>query len=142
MSLGFKRLTSTCFEQAYCSSSGGTILYTQQLVYVMRLCCLAVGRIGKELHFIFKLKVNSASCWFLTYGYITMHGQQNIKGAINVASSPDILNNDHRLRPKDTQSFGEWICLRNALNFWSQKATSVISVSPDYLCIELTILTR
>jgi len=25
----------TCVEQAYCSSSGGTTLYTQQLVYVM-----------------------------------------------------------------------------------------------------------
>jgi len=24
------------------------------------------------------LKVNSASYWFLLYGYITMHGQQNI----------------------------------------------------------------
>jgi len=34
-----------CFEQAYCSSSGGTTLYIQQLVYVMRLCGLAVGRI-------------------------------------------------------------------------------------------------
>jgi len=25
------------------------------------------------------LKVNSASCWFLLYGYITKHGQKNIK---------------------------------------------------------------
>jgi len=25
------------------------------------------------------LKVNSATCWILLYGYITMHGQQNIK---------------------------------------------------------------
>jgi len=32
----FQLLTSTCFEQAYCSSSGGTALYIQQLVYVMR----------------------------------------------------------------------------------------------------------
>jgi hypothetical protein len=56
-----------------------------------------------ELHFVFKLKVNSASCWFLLYEYITMHGQQNIKkGAINVASSTDILDNSHRLRPKAT----------------------------------------
>jgi len=31
----FKKLTSTCFEQAYCSFSGGTTLYIQQLVYVM-----------------------------------------------------------------------------------------------------------
>jgi len=22
---------------------------------------------------------NNASCWFMLYGYITMHGQQNIK---------------------------------------------------------------
>ena len=27
-----------CFEQAYCSSSGGTTMYTQQLVYVMNVC--------------------------------------------------------------------------------------------------------
>jgi hypothetical protein len=26
-----------CFEQAYCSSSGGTTLFIQQLVYVMLL---------------------------------------------------------------------------------------------------------
>jgi len=31
----FQKLTSTCFEQTYCSSSGGTILYIQQLIYVM-----------------------------------------------------------------------------------------------------------
>jgi hypothetical protein len=36
-----KSRTSTCFEQLYCSSSGGTILHIQQLVYVMRLRCLA-----------------------------------------------------------------------------------------------------
>jgi hypothetical protein len=53
--------------------------------------------------FIFKLKVNSASYWFLLHGYITMYSQQNIKqGAINVASSPDILDNGHHLRPKAT----------------------------------------
>jgi len=28
----------TCFEEAYCSSSGGTCLYIQKLVHVMRLC--------------------------------------------------------------------------------------------------------
>ena len=32
-----------------------------------------------EANYWNKLKVNSASCWFLLYGYITMHGQQNIK---------------------------------------------------------------
>jgi hypothetical protein len=31
----FRKLTSTCFEKAYCSSPGGTILYIQQLVCVM-----------------------------------------------------------------------------------------------------------
>jgi len=41
----FQYLTSTCFEQANCSSSGGTTLYIQQFVYVIRLCRLAVGRI-------------------------------------------------------------------------------------------------
>jgi len=40
----FRYLTSTRFEQAYCSSSEGTTLYVQQLVCVM--CLLAVGRIG------------------------------------------------------------------------------------------------
>jgi len=34
-----------CFEQAYCSLSRGITLYIQQLVYVMRLCRRAVGRI-------------------------------------------------------------------------------------------------
>jgi len=28
----FRKSTSTCFEQAYCLSSGGTFLYVQQLV--------------------------------------------------------------------------------------------------------------
>jgi hypothetical protein len=32
-----------------------------------------------EVNYWNRLKVNSASCWFLLYGYITMHGQQNIK---------------------------------------------------------------
>jgi len=31
----FQLFTSTCCEQAYCSSSGGITLYIQQLVYVM-----------------------------------------------------------------------------------------------------------
>jgi hypothetical protein len=26
-----------------------------------------------------RLRENSASCWFILHGYITMHGQQNIK---------------------------------------------------------------
>jgi len=41
----FQGLTSTCFVQVYCSSSGGTTRYIQQLVYVMLLRGLAVGRI-------------------------------------------------------------------------------------------------
>jgi len=28
------------------------------------------------------LKANSASCWFLLYGYTTMHGEQNIKSSL------------------------------------------------------------
>jgi hypothetical protein len=32
-----------------------------------------------EVNYLNKLKVNSPSCWFLLYGYITIHGQQNIK---------------------------------------------------------------
>jgi len=32
-----------------------------------------------EVNYWNKLKENSAFCWFLLYGYITMHGQQNIK---------------------------------------------------------------
>ena len=31
----FHQLTSTCFEQVYCSPSGGTFLYIQQLLCVM-----------------------------------------------------------------------------------------------------------
>ena len=45
----YLKLASTFFGQAYCSSSGGKILYVQQMVYVMRLCWLAVDRIGMEL---------------------------------------------------------------------------------------------
>ena len=30
-----------------------------------------------------KLVENSASCWFVLYGYITMHGQQSIKKGIH-----------------------------------------------------------
>ena len=37
------------FEQVYCSSSGVITLYIQQLVCVMRICWLAVGRIVVEL---------------------------------------------------------------------------------------------
>jgi hypothetical protein len=40
----FQYLTPTCFEQTYCSSSGGTTLYMEQLLYFMYLCWLAVGR--------------------------------------------------------------------------------------------------
>jgi len=32
------KITSTCFEQVHCSSSGGTSLYVQKLVYVIVLC--------------------------------------------------------------------------------------------------------
>jgi hypothetical protein len=32
-----------------------------------------------EAYYWNKLTVNSASCLFILYGYITMHGQQNIK---------------------------------------------------------------
>jgi hypothetical protein len=32
-----------------------------------------------EVYYWNKLIKNSASCWFMLYGYITMHGQQNIK---------------------------------------------------------------
>jgi hypothetical protein len=37
------------FEPVYCPSSEGTILYIQQLVYLMLLCWLAASRIGVEL---------------------------------------------------------------------------------------------
>jgi len=32
-----------------------------------------------EAYYGNKLRENSASCWFMLYGYITMHGQENIK---------------------------------------------------------------
>jgi len=34
----FQQLTSTRFEQVYCSSSEGTSLYIQQFVYITCLC--------------------------------------------------------------------------------------------------------
>jgi hypothetical protein len=51
----FTPITFTFTEQAGCSPSEGTILYTQQLQYVMRVPWLAASRIGV------KFKVNSAS---------------------------------------------------------------------------------
>ena len=44
----FQLLTSTGFQQAYCSSSGGTTLYMQEFVYVMRLRWVAAGKIGTD----------------------------------------------------------------------------------------------
>jgi hypothetical protein len=35
-----------------------------------------------EVNYRNKLKINSASCWFLLQGYITMHGPQNIKSVM------------------------------------------------------------
>ena len=32
-----------------------------------------------EAYYSNKLIENNASCWFILYGYITMHGQQNFK---------------------------------------------------------------
>jgi len=32
-----------------------------------------------EAYYWNKFIENSAACWFMLYGYITMHGQQNIK---------------------------------------------------------------
>jgi hypothetical protein len=43
------KITSTCFEQSYRSSSGGTTLYIRQFLYVMGLCRLDVGRTGIEI---------------------------------------------------------------------------------------------
>ena len=38
-----------------------------------------------------KLTENSASCWFMLYRYITMHGQQNFKNKINETLVTDIF---------------------------------------------------
>jgi hypothetical protein len=38
---------------------------------------------GVEVKYWNKLKVNSASCWYLLYGCITMYGQQNIKDSLS-----------------------------------------------------------
>ena len=32
-----------------------------------------------EAYYWNKVMENIASCWFVLYGYVTMHGQQNIK---------------------------------------------------------------
>ena len=48
----------------------------------MCLCWLAISGIGVErveVNYWNKLKVNIAYCCFIFYGYITMHGQQNIR---------------------------------------------------------------
>ena len=36
---------------------------------------------------LLKLIENSACCWFILYGYITMHGQQNVKSLLRSPSS-------------------------------------------------------
>jgi len=45
----FQKLTSTCFEQAYCSSSGSTTLYIQQLVYVSSILVLPTASQHKRM---------------------------------------------------------------------------------------------
>ena len=60
------RLTSTCFEQVYCSSSGGTSLYIHQLVCVMRLCWL-VAAVSQQTHDIYRLLyeyIQSNTSWW------------------------------------------------------------------------------
>jgi len=40
---------------------------------------------GLKVNYWNKFEVNSASCWFLLYGYIAMHDQQNIQIAYHIS---------------------------------------------------------
>jgi hypothetical protein len=53
------RLTSTCFEQVFCSSSGITSLYRLVPPDDEQKTC------SKQVDVNRQIKVNSASCWFL-----------------------------------------------------------------------------
>jgi hypothetical protein len=50
------------YLEACCSSSGGSTMYKQHA----------------EAYYWNKLTANSAYCWFILYGYIAMHCQQNL----------------------------------------------------------------
>jgi len=57
------------------------------------------------------LKANSASCWFLLYGYNTMHGQQNIKESPLTFMSDDSEEAAiHWFRHHPTEFFEDRIC--------------------------------
>jgi len=72
----FDQSTSTCLGHI-CSPSSGGILYINDDWYVLCFlvdCLLAVANRQST-----KIRINSASSWFLLRRYIEMHGQKNIK---------------------------------------------------------------
>jgi len=93
----FHQSTSTCFGRI-CSPSSGGILYIYNW-YVLcfsfdnllaglgwNWCLLMMGykcAWNVEVDWQNKLRINSASSWFLLHRYIEMHSQQNIKFEIS-----------------------------------------------------------
>jgi len=49
-----------------------------QIVYT-ELILLMMSSKPTRNYYLNKLTENSAPCWFMLHGYVTMHGQQNIK---------------------------------------------------------------
>jgi hypothetical protein len=80
----FHQSTSTCFRHI-CSPSSGGILYIYNNWYMLCFlvdCLLALLK-HVEIDWQNKLRINSASSWFLLHKYSEMHGQQNIKFRIS-----------------------------------------------------------
>jgi hypothetical protein len=69
-----------------------------------------------------KSKVNSASSWFLLYGYIPMHGQQNIKFQQNLIAIYD--ESESRLKVENVSCY--------SLNYVSPSYSLVLDILYQY----------
>ena len=81
----FQQLTSTCFEQAYCSSSGCTTLYIQQLVcHALMLTgswLLEIVTTGKE---VFNALTNALCGYFLQHTNLLSERPANIQASTSL----------------------------------------------------------
>jgi hypothetical protein len=82
-----------------------------------------------ETHYWNKLIVNSASCWFILYGYITVHDQQNIK----FVTCPKIWAANYDLQFIKKIFIGEAKDVRNTRKTFAD-ICSVISVICSDIC--------
>ena len=85
----FRQSTSTCFGHI-CGPSSGGILYIYNNWYVLYIYSippddrLQICPKHVEVDWLNKLRINSASSWFLLHRGIEMHGQLNIKYFNNI----------------------------------------------------------